>query len=475
VTSKNDFSDFPSAFRGPTFAPDAIGYDDARLVWNGRFGHQRPAFIARCVDGEDAALAAAYASGRDLPIAVKSGGHGVDGYAMPEGEFVIDLSQLKEVDIDAQTRRARFGAGTLLGELDGNLQEHGLAVPAGTVSTTGIAGLTLGGGLGFLSPRFGLTVDNLRAVNMVTVEGERVRASEDENADLFWALRGAGHNLGIVTSFEYEAHELGPEVWGGFNVYSIDQAESILAQLDAFRSAAPRELTVLPVILIRTLPLPLIPEEMIGGPALMVVVIYTGPLDRAEAAVDSVRELGEPVVSLVGETEWTWCQSMLDNIALPGRRTHSRGGYIARFDTTMVSTIIDHFASAPEPANELPTGGVAFTALAGRVHEIDEDAMAFSRSGSAWLWELVQQWDEPDRDDEFTSWGDALLDKVRPYELGNGYVNLSLDRGPEWLRGLYGSADKYERIERVKTAWDPRNLLRHNKNIAPARVAESLR
>jgi FAD/FMN-containing dehydrogenase len=464
------FADFPSSFRGAVVRPGDEGYAEARKIPNARHDDRHPAIIARCSDADDVVTAVRYAIEKDAPIAIRSGGHGIDGFAMPDGAFVIDLSPMKDISVDTETDIATIGAGCLLGEMDAATQEHGLVVPAGTVSETGCAGLILGGGLGYNTRRLGMTVDNLIAVHFVTADGRKLRVSETEEPDLFWGLRGAGHNLAIATAFEVQAHAIGPEVTSGLIVYPIEAAVPILSQIDDFMADTRREMTVYPVVLPAP-PLPGLPEAMIGAPIFVLIVVYTGPLDTAADEVAKVAGLGQPLADMVGPSTWLQANSILDVLAPPGRRQHSRGGYLGGITPEIAQIVVDHVKSAPAPTGPGPSCAVAFPAMGGAADDFDEDSVAFSRTGAKWLWEVLGQWDPPEADAEYDGWVDGVMDALKPFSLRNGYVNLSTDQGPDWLEGLYGSPEKWNRIVELKAKWDPENRLRHNKNVKVATTA----
>ena len=464
------FADFPSSFKGAAVRPGEPGYAEARTIPNARHDDKNPALIARCADADDVVTAVAYAAEKDVPIAIRSGGHGIDGFCMPEGAFVIDLSPMKGISVDPQTGVTTLEAGILLGEMDAATQEHGRVVPAGTVSATGAAGLILGGGMGYLTRRFGMTVDNLLSVDVVTVDGRKVTASEDENPELFWGLRGAGHNLAIATSFTLQSHPVGPDVVSGLIIYPIEQAVPILGQIDEAMAAAPRELTIYPVVLPAP-PLPGLPEALIGAPIFVLIAVYTGDLARADEVIGKVAALGEPMANMVGPSSWMQANSILDVLAPPGRRQHSRGGYLPGIMEEIGQMVVDHVAKAPAPTGPGPSCAVAFPSLGGANFDFDEDSKAYSREGAEWLWEVLGQWDPPDKDAEYDGWVDGVMEAFGPYSLRNGYVNLSTDRGAEWLEGLYGSAEKWQRVCALKTEWDPENRLSHNKNVARAQAA----
>jgi FAD/FMN-containing dehydrogenase len=461
------FADFPTSFKGVALRPQDEDYAAAREIPNARYTDRVPALIARVTDADDVVTAVNYAVEKDISIAVRSGGHAIDGHAMPHDAFVIDTSLMKQTQVDPDTGVTTIQAGVLLGEMDAATQHHGYVVPAGTVSQTGAAGLTLGGGIGYLTRRFGLTVDHLLSCDVITMDGEKRTCSERENADLFWGLRGAGHNLAIATSFTYQARKVGPEVISGLIIYPVDAAVGILGQIDEVLANSPRELTLYPVVLPAP-PLPGLPEAMIGVPIFVLIVVYTGALDAYESAMSHTRALGQPLADMVHPSSWLEANSILDVLAPPGRRQHSRGGYLPGMTAEIGEIVVARAMNTPAPTGPGPSCAVAFPLLGGALFDGDEDAMAFSRTGAEWLWETLGQWDPVESDAEYDAWVDGTMDALTPYSLKNGYVNLSTDRGAEWLRGLYGSEEKWKRLVALKQEWDPDNRLSHNKNIIRA-------
>ncbi|OAA35285.1 FAD linked oxidase-like protein [Metarhizium rileyi] len=468
-TLPKPFEDFPPrGFKGRVLRPGDTGYTEARQIPNAKYGNE-PALIAQCLDAHDILLAVQYCDARNEPIAIRSGGHAIDGHAMPQDAFVIDTTPMKRIEVDPRTGVTTIDAGVLLGEMDAETQKHGYVVPSGTVSSTGAAGLTLGGGMGYLTRRFGMTVDCLLSVDVITVTGERMTASKDENAELFWGLCGAGHNLAIATSFTYQAKKVGPEVISGLIIYPIDQAVDVLTQLDKTMNDAPRELTIYPVALPAP-PLPGLPEQMIGVPILVLIIVYTGAPARYEAAMTGVRSLGSPLADMVKPASWLATNSILDVLAPPGRRQHCRGGYLAAITPEIASIMVQGVLTAPAATSPGPSVAVALPCLGGANFDYAEDSKAYSRQDANWMWEVLGMWDTPAKDAEFERWVDGMMKDMTPHSLPNGYVNLSIDRGPEWLRNLYGSTNKWRRICALKAAYDPRNLLRHNKNVARAQA-----
>ncbi|WP_331772887.1 FAD-binding oxidoreductase (plasmid) [Embleya sp. NBC_00888] len=462
------FEDFPSAFRGAVYRPGDAGYADARCIFNAHVADATPALIVRAEDEADVVTVAQYATATGTPLAVRAGGHGVDGTAMPDGALVLDLTRLDTIDVRPDTGVVRLGAGVLLADMDAMLEKHGLVVPSGTVSSTGIAGLTLGGGVGYNMRRYGATVDSLLSCEMVALDGRRVTASATENPDLFWALRGGGGNFGIVTSFEFQAKPLPPLVSAGFIVFPLDQAAAVLGALREYLPTAPRELAII-AVLTKCPPLPPVPQEFHGADVLMPVVVYTGPQEKAERVIAEAVALGTPVATAVGPMPWSAANRMLDVIAPSGRRYYTKGGYLAELGDTAIEIVVRNAVNAPAPVHPmLPSAVQNVWAMGGAISEdFDEDSAAFSREGASWMWEVITEWDSPADDDTFHGWLDNARAELMPHLRGNCYINLSTDSGPEWRRSAWGGEERYSRLVEVKTAWDPQNLLRFNKNIPP--------
>lgn len=465
--SAQAFDDFPTTFKGPTLRPGDDGYAAARLIWNMRRAEDSPALIVRATDADDVVVAVEHATSRGATIAVRSGGHGVDGYAMPDGGLVIDTSLMKGISVDAHTGRATLEAGVLLGEMDAATQEHGYAIPAGVVSDTGVAGLTLGGGIGHLTRRYGATVDHLLSVDVVTMDGRRLTASAGSNPELFWGMRGAGHNLAIGTSFTFQAEKVGPEVMSGMIIYSPKEAVSLCAGIDDVMTRAPRDLSI-PLIITPAPPLPGLPPELIGRPIVIAVVIYTGPMDRYAQVMREFDGLATPMANLVHPSTWVETNSLIDPFQPIGRRYHSGGGYVPAMTADLVGLAIERIAAAPPPTG--PTTGcvMTFPMLGGAMLDVEEDVCAFPRTGGEWVSENVAMWDSEASDEQYMAWVDETVAALAPHMTGSGYHNLTADRGPQWLPGFWGSSEKWERIVALKREWDPENRLAHNKNVLRA-------
>jgi FAD/FMN-containing dehydrogenase len=457
---------FPIEFRGQTWRSHDLGYAGAKQLWNARFSQQSPRLIARCVDVEDVRSVVRYAAENGLPLAVRGGGHGIDGKAMPHDAVVADLSQLKGVYVDGSSCRAKIMPGALLGEMDRELQRHELAVPSGQVSTTGVTGLALGGGIGYLTRRFGLTVDCFHACELITAHGKQVRASAEENPDLFWGLRGAGHNFGVVTSIEFNAHYLATQVVTGFMAFPLRQAESILLEIDAYMRTATRDLCVIPLLL-RFPALPGLPESAIGQSGLLFNIVYTGSPSGAEAVFSALAAMGSPILNGFDPCSWVEANSRGDALLPWGNRKFSYAGHLPGLSPRLAADLVEVAQRQPQGSEPGLSGAIALPGMGGAVNDTSAESTAYARTGAMWMWEALAHWSDPARDDQFVSWVTAVRDAMSPHMLQSGYINLSADQGTPWLVNVYGGEARYARLIALKQQWDPDNMFRFNKNIVP--------
>jgi hypothetical protein len=354
----------------------------------------------------------------------------------------------------------------LLGEMDAASQEYGLVVPAGVVTDTGVAGLALGGGIGHLSRRFGATVDHLLSIEAVTADGRKVTASAESNPDLFWGMRGAGHNLAIATSFTFRAQKVGPDVVSGVRVYAPDTAVQFCAGIDDAMRRTTRDVSIASVFAPMP-PLPGVPPEAVGAPVLLAVVIYVGLVEKYAEAMAEVDALATPMADMVGPSTWLQANSLVDAFQPIGRRYHSAGAYLPAMSADVAAIALERVALAP-PAT--PTTGclMGFPMLGGALQESDEDSCAFSRVGAAYVAEIVAMWEDGEADADYVGWVEGSYEALKPQLTGTGYINLTADLGPDWLRTVYGSPAKWERVLELKRTWDPDNRLAHNKNVLRA-------
>ena len=449
---------FRERLRGRVVLAGDPGYDRARAVWNATAdGH--PAAVVRCAGTDDVVAAVRFARDQDLPVAVRGGGHSYPGFSTCDGGIVIDLSPMDGVRVDPARRVATAGGGALLGELDRQAQAYGLACPTGHVSHTGVGGLTLGGGVGRLARRYGLTLDNLLAVELVTAAGERVRTGPDSEPELFWGLRGAGANLGIATSFELALHPVGPQVTAGIAVHPIARAGEVAAAFTDAMAAAPDAVTAGMGWFVAP-PGPPFPPAVAGRPVVVVNATHCGPLDTAERDLAPLRALG-PALDTFAPRPYLELQAESDDHNRWGRRNYWKGLLLEALADEAVDQIGELLAAAPGP-----DCGVGLLSLGGAFARVPEDATAFS-GRDATLWLLTETvWDDPAEDPARVAWGRDAMAALRPFATSVNYVNDLGQLDQDAVRGAYGPA-KYDRLVALKRTWDPANVLRRNQNIRP--------
>jgi FAD/FMN-containing dehydrogenase len=457
------FDGLGGSFRGELLLPTSPGYDAARRIWNGAID-RHPACIARCTGVADVVAAVRFARDRDLEIAVRGGGHNVAGTAVCDEGVVIDLSAMRAASVDPVARTAWVQGGALWGDVDHETQAHGLATTGGIVGHTGVAGLTLGGGIGFLMRKHGLTVDNLLAAEVVTAEGSIVRASADEHPDLFWALRGGGGNFGVVTSFQFTLHPLGPIVLAGSVFWAADDTTDLLRFYRDFAAEAPDELGT--VVRIGTIPpLPDIPEDLHWRPAIAVACCYAGAVEDGERAVRTLRRFGRPLVDLLAPAPYVAFQGALDDTVLHGWRYYWKATNLAGLSDHAIAVIADHAYAAGSPRSY-----AAMFHMGGAVAQVPHDATSYAARQVAHNIVIDAVW-LPDESSEHaaveTAWARRFLQALQPHRAGGVYVNfLDSDDDSSRVREAYGD-QVYRRLAEVKAKYDPDNAFHHNKNIQP--------
>ena len=460
MATATDLERLRDSIHGLVIGPDHGGYDEARSIWNGAID-RRPACIARCTGVADVVAAVRFARERELPVAVRSAGHGVGGHAICDGGLVIDLSPMQGIRVDPAGRTARAEAGVLWGELDRETQLHGLATVGGIVTHTGIAGLTLGGGIGWLMRKHGATVDNLVSVDVVTAEGELLTASEDQNPDLFWGLRGGGGNFGIVTSFEYRLHPVGPIVLAGPIFHRLEDAREVLRFYREFIAAAPDELTTIFDLSVAP-PLPFLPEDVHGNPIVMVGACYAGAPEDGIEAVRPLKEFGTPIVDLLEPKPYTALQSMFDPLVPHGWHRYWKSVELPPLTDDAIDTLVEHAFAVTSPKSYC----IVFQ-LGGALARVGEDETAFSQRDAAHNVNINAVWTEEDPDAErHIAWARDFFDALQPHAGGRVYVNFLGEEGGNRVRQAYG-ARNYKRLVGLKRAYDPTNFFRRNQNIEP--------
>ena len=447
-------------FKGALIRPTEPEYAEARRIWNDAID-RHPALFARCSDEDDAALALAYAIGEGLPVAIRGGGHNVSGSALAEGGVVIDFSMQRRVKVDPERLIATVQPGALWGDFDAATQAHGLASPAGIVTHTGVAGLTVGGGFGWLSRRWGLTSDNLLSVRMLLADGSRVRAAPDENEDLFWAVRGGGGNFGVVTEFEFRLYPLGTQVLAGPLIYRAEQAREVLRHYRDFIARAPDELAV--YLNFRSAPpLDWVPRDLVGRDVLLVIPCYCGDLDQGEDVLRPLREFGPPAADLVQRKPYMAHQSMFDAGVPHHWGYYWKSHYLPPLSDVAIDVLLDRSWRKASPASYT----IVFH-LGGAIARLAEDSSAAGGRDAAHAINVNAAWPAGGPHHPDIAWCRDYFAALQPHATGEVYVNfLHNDEGEARIRAAYGA--RYERLARIKARYDPDNVFRSNQNIRPA-------
>ena len=442
-------SSFRETFGGEIVLPDDSGYDQARRVWNGMVD-RRPAVIVRPSGVDDVVAAIRFGREEDLPIAVRCGGHSIPGLSTCDDGIVIDLSRIGGAEVDPEAKTARVGGGALLSELDTAAQEHGLVCPVGVVSHTGVAGLTLGGGMGRLMRTFGLTLDNLLAVELVTADGRVVRVSAEEHPELFWGLRGAGANFGIVTSFEFRLHPLDHPITFGAVTHPLDRARELAALWRDLAENGPDELF-----------LSFGTDNANGGSA-YVTALHSGSVAQAEQDLAELRAFGPPTTDSIAPQAYLETQVLYDEPHGAGHRFYMKSAFLPALPDEAVDLCVEHATRAPDGTES----GFSTWAWGRRISDVPEDGTAFTgRDAAAWI-SAETMWDDPEQDDQCRAWARDALADLAPFASDGRYVNDVVEVGADVARMIYGDA-KYERLVALKREWDPDNVFRLNQNIQP--------
>ncbi|EMA44949.1 FAD-binding oxidoreductase [Halococcus saccharolyticus] len=450
-------NEFGEGFRGEVINPAEVGYDDAREIWNAMIDRE-PALIARCAGTADVIAAVDFARENDLLVSVKGTGHNIAGNAVCDDGLMIDLSLLKSVHVDPAAQTARVEPGVVLNELDHETQAFGLATPVGYNSTTGIAGLTLGGGFGWLSRKYGMTVDNLRSADIVTADGKLCHANEDEHADLFWGIRGGGGNFGIVTSFEFDLHEVGPEVLSGLVAHPLEDAPDVLRAYREAAAAASDDVAVW-FVLRHAPPLPVLPEEWHGEKVLVLAAFYAGGMAAGEEELAPFREIGDPIVDVVSPHQYAGWQQAFDALLPEGSRNYWKSHNFVEITDGMIETFVEYTESMPTALGE-----IAVAHLGGAINDVPVEATAYPHRDAEFLMNLHTRWEDPEMDEECIAWAHECHDAMAPHATGGVYVNfVPEDVGEE--RAAY--RENYDRLAELKNEYDPENLFSMNQNIEP--------
>ena len=454
---------FAGALHGELIRSGDAAYDEARAVWNGMI-NKRPTLIARCADAADVVASVNFARENGLLLSVRGGGHNVAGYATNDGGLVIDLSPMNEVLVDPEARTARVGGGAKLGDVDRATQGYGLAVPAGVVSDTGVAGLTLSGGLGWLRNKYGLTCDNLISAEVVVADGRLVKASTSENSDLFWGLRGGGGNFGVVTSFEFRAYPVGPEVWFTAAFHDGRHMKEALQFYRDFSAAAPDEVSTLAVCGYFPPGAEIFPEAVHGLPFVLMVGMYAGSAEEGQKVMQPLQNFRQPLVDFSGITTFVEVQQFFDEDYPSGElRYYWKSANLPELSDAAIERIVEYALAQPSP---LTTTDIWH--IGGAIRRVDENDAAFVGRQVPFLFNVEANWADPQDDETNIAWAREFVETMGEFSDGSRYFNFPGfdEEGDAALQGTFGS--KYKRLVTLKNKYDPTNLFRLNSNIKPS-------
>lgn len=444
--------------RGSLFLPEDVGYEKARTVWNAMID-RRPALVAHCAGVNDIKRVVDFARAHGLLTSVKGGGHNIAGSAVCDGGLLIDLSGMRSVRIDPEARVAHVEPGATLGDFDAEAQAFGLATPLGINSTTGVAGLTLGGGFGWSSRKYGMTIDNLLAVDVITPDGRFVMANDRENADLFWALRGGGGNFGVVTRFEFKLHPLGPGVLSGLVVYPLKEAYSALRQYRQFAKEQSDETSVW-AVLRKAPPLPFLPPEVHGTEIVAFALFHAGDPEAGRNAIEPVRHFGKPLGEFIGVQPYRSWQQAFDPLLAPGARNYWKSHNFADLSDGAIETTIKYVNNLPSPHCE-----IFFGQIGGATMRPAPESAAYPHRDTMYVCNVHGRWDTPAEDRKGMEWARAFFRDTAPHATGGVYVNFLTDDESDRVTAAYGP--NYRRLAEIKRKYDPQNLFRVNQNIRP--------
>jgi len=450
---------FKAQFRGNVLLPSDGTYNEVRQIWNAMID-RKPGVIARCTSAQDVIQAVNFARTNNLVVSIRGGGHNIAGNAVCDDGIMIDMSLMKNVTVDLKTRRAKVDPGCTLADFDKAVQAHGLATPLGINSTTGVAGLTLGGGFGWLSRKYGMTVDNLISADVVTADGRQVRASETENPDLFWGLRGGGGNFGVVTCFEFQLHPVGPNVLSGLIVYPFDQAKSVLTQFARFTETMPDELNVW-MVTRKAPPLPFLSADVHGKEIVALALCYAGDPAVGEKLIEPLRKFGTPHGEHVGVQPYTAWQQAFDPLLAPGSRNYWKSHNFSTLSEGVIDTIIKYAGALPSPQCEIFIGTIG-----GQTTKAAPESMAYSSRDAKYVMNVHGRWDTAAEDERGVAWAREFFAKSQPFASGGAYINFLTQEEGDRVAFAYGGT--YQRLVELKKKYDPTNLFRMNQNIKPA-------
>ncbi|KOP24070.1 FAD-linked oxidase [Hapalosiphon sp. MRB220] len=452
------FGKLKTNVKGNVVLPDNPHYDEVREIWNAMID-RRPAVIVQCANADDVSQAILFARENGLEISIRGAGHNIAGNAVCDRGVMIDLSNMKNVRVDAQNRRAYVEPGATLGDFDQVAQIHGLATPVGINSTTGIAGLTLGGGFGWLTRKYGMTIDNLISAEVITANGNKIRTSETENPDLFWAIRGGGGNFGVVTEFEFDLHPVGPEILAGLIVFPFSQAKQVLTQYRKFVESAPEELNVW-VVLRKAPPLPFLPENVHGQEVVVLAVFYAGDIAEGEKLIEPLRSFGDAYGEHIGAQPYVAWQQAFDPLLTRGARNYWKSHNFTELQDKALDAIAEFVGKLPSPQCEIFIG-----LIAGASNRVSADATAYYHRDAKFVLNVHGRWDDAAQDQICIAWAREFFQASAPYASAGAYVNFMTEEEGDRIAGAYGA--NYDRLVKIKKQYDPENIFHLNQNIKP--------
>lgn len=456
IQSNEKIKNLKNKVRGEIVLPGDPNYNEVREIWNAMIDRQ-PAVIIQCAEADDVPHAISYARDNGLEISIRGGGHNIAGSALCNNGLMIDFSNMTAVKVDAQKRRAYVEPGATLGDFDKAIQAHGLATPVGINSTTGIAGLTLGGGFGWLTRKYGMTIDNLISAEMVTADGRKIQVSEGENTDLFWAIRGGGGNFGVITQFEFSLHPVGPEILAGLIVFPINQAKQVLQKYREFVKSAPEELSIW-VVLRKAPPLPFLPVAVHGKEVVVLAIFYAGDTAKGEKLIDPLRSFGDAYGEHIGTQPYVQWQQAFDPLLTPGARNYWKSHNFKELSDGALDTIIEFVGKIPSPQCEIFLG-----LIAGAANRVSSNAMAYGHRDAKFVLNVHGRWDDAAQDEIGVAWAREFFKASAPYASAGVYVNFMTEDESDRVAAAYG--ENYARLKQVKKKYDPKNIFHNNQNI----------
>jgi FAD/FMN-containing dehydrogenase len=456
IQSNEKIEKVKNKVKGQIVLPDDPNYDEVREIWNAMID-RRPAVIIQCAEADDVLQAISYARENGLEISIRGGGHNIAGSALCDNGVLIDLSNMKTVRVDAQKRRAYVEPGATLGDFDKAIQAHGLATPVGINSTTGIAGLTLGGGFGWLTRKYGMTIDNLVSAEMVTSDGKKIQVSKDENTDLFWAIRGGGGNFGVVTQFEFALYPVGPEILAGLIVFPMDQAKQVLKKYREFVKSTPEELNIW-VVLRKAPPLPFLPVNVHGKEVIVLAIFFAGDISKGEKLINPLRSFGDAHGEHIGAQPYAQWQQAFDPLLTPGARNYWKSHNFTELSDGALDSIIEFAGKLPSPQCEIFVG-----LIEGAANRVPSNAMAYGHRDAKFVLNVHGRWDEAVQDETCIAWARAFFEASKPYASAGAYVNFMTGDEGDRVAAAYGV--NYARLKQIKKKYDPENIFHNNQNI----------